>query len=228
MRNRPYQRRRRGPVVTLAVVLAVAAVATWTTVLVTTGPGGGDVACPRPTTGPPPGKVSRPRRARHVAPVPASTVKVRVLNAGGQRGQANLVAAQFGDFGFAQAAPPENDTLFPDGNMACTGQIRFGPAGESAASTVALVVPCAELVRDGRADARVDVAVGTGFGDVNPSRAVREVLDQLATPATGRRRASRPPRATPRRRHPDRGPGDARRGARGHRADRRPAAAASG
>ena len=118
-------------------------------------------------------------------PVPPSAVKVRVLNAGGQRGQANLVAAQFGDFDFAQAAPPTNDPLYPDGDMVCTGQLRFGQAGQGAASTVALLVPCAELVRDGRADDTVDVAVGTAFSDVNPGRAVRDVLDQLAASGSG-------------------------------------------
>jgi hypothetical protein len=117
--------------------------------------------------------------------VPPSAVKVRVLNAGGQRGQANLVAAQLSDFGFAQAAPPTNDPLYPDGDMVCTGQLRFGPAGSGAASTVALLVPCAELVRDARGDDTVDVAVGTAFGDINPGRSVRDALDQLGASGSG-------------------------------------------
>ena len=70
---------------------------------------------------------------------------------------------------------------------------------------MALLVPCAELVRDGRADDTVDVAVGTAFSDVNPGRAVRDALDQLggvrlgttgsgnADPAAG----NAPPPATP-------------------------------
>jgi hypothetical protein len=142
-RSRPYQRRRRGPVLVVVAVLAV------------------------------------------VAPVPPATVRVKALNAGGQRGQANLVAAQLGDLGFAEAAPPDNDPFFPDGDMECIGQLRFGPAGEAAASTVALVLPCAELVRDARADDTVDVSVGTAFGDLNPIRAVRDALDQLSAPSGG-------------------------------------------
>ena len=185
MRNRPYQRRRRGPVIVVVAVLAVVAAITWTTVLITTGAAAGVTACPQPPNGPLPGQVVPAGGLDGVPPVPPSAVKVRVLNAGGQRGQANLVAAQLGDFGFAQAAPPANDKFFPDGDMACTGQIRFGQAGQSAASTVALVVPCAELVRDGRPDDTVDVAVGTTFGDVNPSRAVRDALDQLGTSGSG-------------------------------------------
>jgi hypothetical protein len=46
-------------------------------------------------------------------------------------------------------------------------------------------VPCAELVRDGRTDDTVDVAVGTAFGDINPDRAVRDALDQLGASGSG-------------------------------------------
>lgn len=188
MRNRPYQRRRRAPVIVVVSVLLIAAAVTWTTVLVKSNAAAGGSACPPPASGPPPGQVLDAAAAKtltNVAPAAPSTVKVRVLNAGGQRGQANLVAAQFGDLGFIQAAPPTNDTFFADGDMTCTGQIRFGTAGQSAASTVALLVPCAELVRDGRADDTVDVAVGTTFGDLNPGRPVRDVLEQLGAPAAG-------------------------------------------
>jgi LytR cell envelope-related transcriptional attenuator len=185
VRNRPYQRRRRGPVLLVVAVLAVAVAVTWTTVLIKTGAATGVAACPPPAAGPVPGEVVPASSLASVAPVPPPTVKVRVLNAGGQRGQANLVAAQLGDFDFAQAAPPTNDPLYPDGDMVCTGQLRFGQAGLGAASTVALLVPCAELVRDGRADDTVDVAVGTAFGDVSPGRAVRDALDQLAASGSG-------------------------------------------
>jgi hypothetical protein len=185
VRNRPYQRRRRGPVLLVVGVLAVVVAVTWTTVLVKSGAATGVSACPPPAGGPAPGEVLGAGALANVPPVPPSAVKVRVLNAGGQRGQANLVAAQLGDFDFAQAAPPTNDPLYPDGDMVCTGQLRFGQAGQGAASTVALLVPCAELVRDGRADDTVDVAVGTAFGDVNPGRAVRDVLDQLAASGSG-------------------------------------------
>ena len=185
VRNRPYQRRRRAPVLLVVAVLAVVVAVTWTTVLVKSGAATGVAACPPPAAGPAPGEVLPAGALANVPPVPPSAVKVRVLNAGGQRGQANLVAAQFGDFDFAQAAPPTNDPLYPDGDMVCTGQLRFGQAGQGAASTVALLVPCAELVRDGRADDTVDVAVGTAFSDVNPGRAVRDVLDQLAASGSG-------------------------------------------
>jgi len=183
-RTRPYQRRRRGPVIAVVVVLGLAVLATWTTVLLRAGGVAGGAACPPPVDSPP-REVLPVHALDAVPPVPPTSARTRVLNAGGQRGQANLVAAQLGDLGFAQASPPDNDPLFPDGTMQCTAEIRFGPAGQGAASTVVLVLPCAELVRDGRADDTVDIAVGTSFGDLNPSRAARDVLEQLGAPASG-------------------------------------------
>ncbi|OLT15488.1 hypothetical protein BJF78_02120 [Pseudonocardia sp. CNS-139] len=182
-RSRPYQRRRRGPVLVLVAFLAVVAVATWTTVFVNAGGPSGAASCP--VAEPAPGEVLDSGALDEVPPVAPASVRVRVLNAGGQRGQANLVAAQLGDLGFGEAAPPDNDPFYPREDMECFGQLRFGPAGEAAAGTLALVLPCAELVRDARADDTVDVAVGTGFGDLNPSRAQRDVLDELANPGGG-------------------------------------------
>ena len=58
-------------------------------------------------------------------------------------------------------------------------------SGEGGASTVALLLPCAEMVRDTREDDTVDVSVGTAFGDLNPVRAARDALDQLSGPSAG-------------------------------------------
>jgi hypothetical protein len=182
---RPYQRRRRGPVTVVVAVLAVATVVTWTVVLTTAGGATGPVACPAPVAAPAPGEVLEPEALAAVDPVAPGAARVTVLNAGGQRGQANLVAAQLADLGFGAAAPPTNDPLFPDGDMECRGQLRFGPAGERAASTLSLVLPCTELVRDGRDDDTVDVVVGTDFADVNPPRPVRDALDRLSNPGVG-------------------------------------------
>lgn len=182
-RNRPYQRRRRGPVLVLVAVLAVAATATWTTVLTNASDASGASSCP--PVQPAPGEVLPADALDAVAPIPPGAVRVRVLNAGGQRGQANLVAAQLGDLGFAEAAPPDNDPFYPEEDMECVGQLRFGPAGERAASTLTLVAPCLELVRDGRQDDSVDVAIGTEFRDLNPGRAASDALDQLAEPGGG-------------------------------------------
>jgi hypothetical protein len=167
--------------VVVVSVLAVAAVATWTTVLIGAGGSSGTTSCPLPGGGAVPGEVVAATSLDAVAPVPPSSARVHVLNAGGQRGQANLVAAQLGDLGFPEAAPPDNDPFYTEGDMECVGQLRFGPAGEGAARTLTLVLPCTELVRDDRTDDTVDIAVGTGFRDVNPPRAVRNALDQIGT-----------------------------------------------
>jgi LytR cell envelope-related transcriptional attenuator len=177
----PYRRRRRTPWAVVVALLAVAAITTWTVVLVNAGGPSAAASCPPPTAGSLTGEVLDPDALDGVAPVPPSAARVRVFNAGGQRGQANLVAAQLSDLGFPEAAPPDNDPLHPDGEMECVGQLRFGSAGEGAARTLSLVLPCTELVRDDRTDDAVDISVGTGFRDVNPPRAVRNALDQIGT-----------------------------------------------
>ncbi|MGH3564570.1 MAG: envelope integrity protein Cei [Pseudonocardia sp.] len=181
----PYERRRHRPILAVVSALAVLATLTWTVVLISTAESSGAASCPTPSTGPAPGEVLAADSLDQVAPALVGAVRVRVLNAGGQRGQANLVSAQLSDLGFTEATPPANDPSYPDGDMDCVGQLRFGPAGEAAATTLSLVLPCTELVRDGRGDAIVDIAVGTGFGDVNPTRAARDALDELADPTTG-------------------------------------------
>ena len=181
----PYRRRRHLPWVVLVAVLAVTAVGTWSVVLSRANGPSAAVACPPPVNGAPPGEVVEVDALDAVPPVPPSAARVHVLNAGGQRGQANLVAAQLADLGFQEAAPPENDPLHPNGKMECVGQLRFGPAGQGAARTLALVVPCVELVRDARTDDTVDLSVGTGFRDVDPPRAVRNALDQIGTGGGG-------------------------------------------
>lgn len=164
----------------VVAVLAVAAATTWTLVLVDAGAPAA-VACPPPVSGTLPGEVLAETALDDVAPVPPGEARVQVLNAGGQRGQANLVAAQLSDLGFPEAASPDNDPLYAEGDMECVGQLRFGAAGQGAARTLSFVLPCAELVRDDRTDDVVSVVVGTGFRDVQPPRAVRNALDQIGS-----------------------------------------------
>ncbi|WP_214407621.1 envelope integrity protein Cei [Pseudonocardia lacus] len=184
-RVRPYQRRRRGPIIVVVTVLALLAAGTWVTVLSTASDGFGEGTCPAPVAGPPAGETVERSALYAVPPAPVSAVRVLVSNGGGQRQQANLVAAELEELGFARAAAPTNDPFYPDGDLECVGQLRFGTAGEAAASTLALVLPCVELVRDGRADDTVNVAVGTAFGDLSPARPARDALDQLSNDAGG-------------------------------------------
>jgi hypothetical protein len=178
-----YRRRTARPVAVLVSMLAVAAVTTWSVVLLKGSDGDPGAVCPPPSVaGAAPATLERDA-LEQVAPAPPGTVRIRVLNGGGQRGQANLVASQLGELGFTEAGEPTNDPLYPENNLACRGNIRFGPAGAAAARTVSLVLPCVPLVRDTRADDSVDVAIGTSFGEVNPGKDARDALDQLATPA---------------------------------------------
>ncbi len=182
-RTTAYQRRTARPVAVLVSVLAIATIITWSVVLLNSGGGPSGSVCPPPTRAA--GSVPRTLDAGALGQTPPTapgTVRLRVLNGGGQRGQANLVASQLGELGFTEAAEPTNDPLYPDNSLTCRGNIRFGPAGAPAARTVSLVLPCVPLIRDNRADDSVDVAVGTAFGEVKPTKAARDVLDQLAGP----------------------------------------------
>ena len=183
MRARPYQRRRTRPIIATATVLFVLATATWIVVLATSSSGPNDTTCTPSAKGPAPGTVLDRAELDTAAPVAPSEVRFQVLNAGGQRGQANLVSAQLGDLEFSESSSPTNDPQYPDGDMDCLGQLRFGPAGQGAAETLALVMPCVEMIRDDRTGAGVDVVIGAAFSDVSPGRAARDVLDQLAAPA---------------------------------------------
>ncbi|MBW0106552.1 envelope integrity protein Cei [Pseudonocardia sp. KRD291] len=181
--SRPYQRRRTRPIVATGAVLLVLAAATWVVVLATSSTGPADTSCTPPASGAVPGTVIDRAELHTAAPAAPSDVRFQVLNAGGQRGQANLVSAQLGDLEFGESSSPTNDPQYPDGDMDCLGQLRFGPAGQSAAETLALVVPCVELIRDDRTGAGVDVVIGAAFSDVAPGRAARDVLDELSAPA---------------------------------------------
>jgi hypothetical protein len=201
--GRAYQRRTARPVTVLVGVLVVIVAVTWSVVLskASTGPTGS--VCPRPAAAPAGqpgmGETRPPNALDDVAPAPPNAVRIRVLNGGGQRGQATLVASQLGELGFTEAADPTNDPFYPDGNLTCRGNLRFGPNGAAAARTVSLVLPCVTLVSDNRADDSVDVAIGSSFGDVNPTKAARDALDQLGGPSgqTGTGDAAAAPTADP-------------------------------
>ena len=142
------------------------------------------------------GEVVRPGALDDVAPVPPAQARVQVLNAGGQRGQANLVAAQLGDLGFPEAARRTTIPLYADADMECVGQLRFGPTGQGAARTLGLVLPCTELVRDDRTDDVVSSWSAPAFATSSPPRAVRNALDQIGT-GGGATAPATPTRPTP-------------------------------
>lgn len=183
----PYRRRSARPVAIVLGVLIVMVVVTWTTVFSNASETPSGTLCPPPSAAPPnqaPFGTPRPSTALdQAAPAAPATIRIRVLNGGGQRGQANLVTTQLGDLGFTEAADPVNDPFYPNGDLNCRGNLRYGANGAAAARTVSLVLPCLALVSDDRPDDSVDVAVGALFGEINASKAAKEALRQLSGPA---------------------------------------------
>jgi hypothetical protein len=120
-----------------------------------------------------------------VTPAQPQAARVQVLNAGGQTGLATQVTAEVQQYGFVPAGPPADDPQYPQGNLTCEGQIRFGPAGASAARTLSLLVPCVELVHDNRPDGTVDLVLGQNFTGLAPNADALAVLRQLNSQPVG-------------------------------------------
>lgn len=116
-----------------------------------------------------------------VRPAPPGKALVHVLNASTKQGMATQVTESLRALGFAKIAPPANDQLYSSGHLHCRGQIRFGEQGTATARTLSLLEPCAELVRDDRKNATVDLALGEEFTTLRPSKEAREILGQLST-----------------------------------------------
>lgn len=161
----------------LVIVLAVASLLTWIVVFANST-SQSVTSCNLPPSG---GGAVQARTALDgtEAAAPANTA-VRVLNGAGQRGQAQLAAVELGELGMPEAAQPDNDPLYPAQDLECVGQIRYGSDGASAARTLSLVLPCAELVDDGREGATVDLALGSEFRDITPGAGVGDALKALS------------------------------------------------
>jgi outer membrane protein OmpA-like peptidoglycan-associated protein len=184
-----YRRRRPWPALVLFVILSVVAGYVWVKVIHTSDDIDAAVRCNPPGAAPTAGAQPAPNPGQALAhdaldkttPVAASQAQLRVFNASKQLNQASIVATAFAQYGFTKAAEPSNDALYPAGDMSCRGQIRFGPNGASAARTLSIIEPCAELVRDDRQDTTVDYAVGKRFDQVKVNPDAKQVLDELAT-----------------------------------------------
>ncbi|WP_040791138.1 envelope integrity protein Cei [Nocardia paucivorans] len=194
--GRPFIRRRMRPWLILIAVLALVCALVWIKALTTADDGYAPMSCNSPSPATDPDAQPQPElgqrvgtnRLQDVEPAPLAETKVRVLNANNQRGQAAHVAAQLGDLGFGSVPgdPYGNDPIYANGDLECTGQIRYGVNGRPAAAAVQLAVPCAELIEDKREDTSVDLVLGSLFGgDVRPNNDAAEVLRSLKNPVTG-------------------------------------------
>ncbi len=182
-----YRRRRPLPAFLLILVLGIAATVVWLRVMSADNEVTGAAHCDPPASKPSVapgkpvptlGKALEPDALDRTEPAPPSGALVRVVNASSQRGEARLVTESLRALGFTQIAEPANDVLYGE-TMTCRAQIRFGAQGTAAARTLSLAEPCAELIRDERKDATVDMAIGEGFDDLHPNRAARTLLEQL-------------------------------------------------
>lgn len=187
-RGRGYRKRRPLPAFLLILVLGVAATIVWLKVMKEDSEVTSAAHCDPPPTAtsassgkkPPPtlGKPLENTALDRTQPAAPSSALVRAVNASGKRGQARLVTETLRGLGFTQVGDPADDAIYGE-DMTCRGQIRFGAQGAAAARTLSLVEPCAELIRDERKDATVDIVLGGKFDDLHPNRAAKTVLEQL-------------------------------------------------
>ena len=181
---RPYRKRRPLPALIVIGVLCVGAVVVWVNVIVSRTDINQAIRCVPAAT---PSQGVTFTSLAHDAldnrmPIPPDKVAVKVLNASKIRGQGGITTESLRALGFTQIAAPEDDPAYPNDTTAkCHGQIRFGDNGAAAARTVSLLAPCAELIKDTRQDATVDLAIGTNFGDVRPTAPATQILQQLKT-----------------------------------------------
>lgn len=176
-----YRKRKPIPAVIIVAMLLVTAIVVWVNVIHKADNINAAVACtPSTVAAAASGQVLAHDALDKVTPAPPSAVKFRVYNGSSQRGAAQQVSIALTALGFQQAADPADDPLYPQQNMACVGQLRFGANGQSAARTLSLVMPCTELIRDNRQDATVDVSVGKNFSAVAPGSDALTALHQLS------------------------------------------------
>ncbi|MET8649155.1 MULTISPECIES: envelope integrity protein Cei [Nocardia] len=193
--GRPHIRRRPRPwLIFLGIMLLICTIV-WFKALTTEDTGTSAMACNSPSAATDPGAEPQPKLGQRVGssrledlePAALSESRVRVLNANNQRGQAAHIASQLGDLGFASAQGTQygNDSIYVNGDLECAGQIRFGVNGRTAAASVQLVAPCAELIEDQREDDSVDLVLGSLFREIRPTNDAEEVLRSLKNPAPG-------------------------------------------
>ena len=200
--GRPFRRRRFIPFVIAVVVLLVLALVVWISALSDGGSASATTSCnppPVPSSAAPSGAPSAAPTTTvansdllDVAPGALSTFQVRVLNASAERGQARSVLDDLTSQGFTPATdtPYADDTVYPDQNLDCVGQIRFGQASRAAAAALWVAEPCAQLVDDGRSGSVVDLVLGTQFTGREQSQDAQAVLEALrqadpSNPRTG-------------------------------------------
>ncbi|HWC81603.1 MAG TPA: envelope integrity protein Cei [Pseudonocardiaceae bacterium] len=180
-RRAPYRRRKPIPAIVIVALLLIAAVVVWIKVIHKADNVDQAIACPASTVAGAAGDQTLGYTALDkVTPAAPNQIQYRVYNGSTQRGAANQAAIALTGLGFQQATTIADDPLYPQQNMACVGQIRFGSNGQAAARTLSLVLPCTQLIKDNRQDSTVDVAIGKKFSTVVPNTDALSALHQLS------------------------------------------------
>ncbi|MFR9729267.1 envelope integrity protein Cei [Saccharopolyspora sp. MS10] len=204
-----YRRRRPLPALLVLGLLVVLSGFLWTRVFETTEDVEAATRCPppgAPTAPPEPDATPQAEPAAlgqmldrdaldRTTPIPARDIRVRVVNGNGEPNQAGLVSQELTNIGFAPGGEPADDPVYPNYDLRCHGQIRFGGAGASAARTLSLVLPCAQLVRDDRTGPELDLSLGSDFRGVKNKPEARQVMQKLKNwvPQGGAEQEVRPP-----------------------------------
>lgn len=187
-RGRPFSRRRLRPALLTFGLLLILAVVAWSVALTGTEADETVTDCNQPTRSteadaPAPLRLDivRDDEMLGVDPAPLSTFQVRVLNASTLRGQARSVSDDLSRQGFNPVADTAyaDDPVYPNQDLDCVAQIRYGAGAERAAAALWLAIPCAQLVRDERAEPVVDVAIGEQWISREQSQDAQAALEVL-------------------------------------------------
>ena len=146
----------------------------------------GQMACPTPTatTGAPP-----------FTPVAAARIRVNVFNSTQRDGLAASVARELRQRGFRVAAVANDPRRR---KVSAAAEVRHGPRGYAQARTLAAHVEGpVVLAPDRRADASVDLALGTGWRRTRPPAAAAAALRAAAAAAARARSSPRPVPTSP-------------------------------
>lgn len=200
-----YRRRTRWPVLVIVAVLVVAGIVVWTQVLkpVSAAESGCNQPAAASTTSSPAsgtrsaattsaavsttlGSFAAPASLAATRPANPGEVPLRVLNASTVTGQAKTVTDELRAAGFSEIGQQDNDPLYPEADLGCYGEIRYGYAGLAEARTTLIVAPCAQLVLDGRLDNSVDLSLGRLFQ-------LAPISDDIKAQLTAIKNASAPP-----------------------------------
>ncbi len=111
-------------------------------------------------------------------PVPYGQVTVNVLNATNRIGLAGDTASALAARGFVVARQDNAAAMGYPAGYSGTALIQFGPGGVAQAYTVAAQFDTPQLVLDTRADASVDVVVGSSYSALVAASDIVLVADQ--------------------------------------------------